>query len=91
VLQRNILTARKRISTTAGPPAGVISFSIALAQSIGWASARGCAAPSAICRNVMAPLQRATAEGVPVKGNFVRSAVDNLEWTDGYGTRFGMV
>ena len=42
-------------------------------------------------RNGMAHLQRATAEGVPVKGNFVWSAMDNLEWTDGYGTRFGIV
>ncbi len=42
-------------------------------------------------RNVMAQLQRATAEGVPVKGNFVWSAFDNLEWTGGYGTRFGLV
>lgn len=42
-------------------------------------------------RNVMTQLQRATAEGVPVKGNFVWSAFDNLEWTDGYGTRFGMI
>jgi beta-glucosidase len=42
-------------------------------------------------RNGMFNLQRATAEGIPVKGNFVWSAFDNLEWTDGYGTRFGMV
>lgn len=42
-------------------------------------------------RNVMAQLQRATAEGVSVKGNFVWSAFDNLEWTDGFGTRFGMI
>lgn len=42
-------------------------------------------------RNVMTALQRATAEGVPVRGNFVWSAMDNLEWTDGYGTRFGLV
>jgi beta-glucosidase len=42
-------------------------------------------------RNAMAQLQRATAEGVPVKGSLVWSAMDNLEWTDGYGTRFGMV
>jgi beta-glucosidase len=42
-------------------------------------------------RNVMTQLQRATAEGVPVKGNFVWSAFDNLEWTGGFGTRFGLV
>lgn len=42
-------------------------------------------------RNGMTQLQRAIAEGVPVKGNFVWSAMDNLEWTAGYGTRFGMV
>ncbi|MBI9080098.1 MAG: beta-glucosidase [Pseudodesulfovibrio sp.] len=42
-------------------------------------------------RNAMGQLQRATAEGVPVKGNFVWSAFDNLEWTGGFGTRFGLV
>ncbi|HEY7551403.1 MAG TPA: GH1 family beta-glucosidase [Hyphomicrobiaceae bacterium] len=42
-------------------------------------------------RNGMAQLQRACAEGVPVKGNFVWSAMDNFEWTDGYGARFGIV
>lgn len=42
-------------------------------------------------RNSLAQLQRATAEGVPVKGNFVWSAMDNFEWSAGYGTRFGMV
>lgn len=42
-------------------------------------------------RNGLLQQQRATAEGVPIKGNFVWSAMDNLEWTDGFGTRFGLV
>ena len=35
--------------------------------------------------------QRATAEGIPLKGNFYWSAIYNLQWTDGFGTRFGLV
>jgi beta-glucosidase len=42
-------------------------------------------------RNGMMHQQRATAEGIPIKGNFYWSAMDNLEWTDGFGTRFGLV
>jgi beta-glucosidase len=42
-------------------------------------------------RNGMMWQQRATAEGIPLKGNFYWSAMDNLEWTDGFGTRFGLV
>ena len=42
-------------------------------------------------RAVMGQLQRATAEGVPVKGNFAWSVTDNLEWSGGFGTRFGLV
>ncbi len=42
-------------------------------------------------RSAMGQLQRATSEGIPIKGNFVWSAFDNLEWTGGFGTRFGLV
>ena len=42
-------------------------------------------------RNNLTQLQRATAEGVPVKGYFQWSAMDNFEWTAGYGNRFGIV
>ena len=33
----------------------------------------------------------ATEEGIPLKGNFVWSAMDNFEWADGYETLFGIV
>lgn len=42
-------------------------------------------------RNCLTHLQRATANGVPVKGVFIWSTMDNFEWTEGFGTRFGIV
>lgn len=42
-------------------------------------------------RNAMTQLQRATAEGVPVRGNFFWSLMDNFEWAEGYSQRFGLV
>jgi beta-glucosidase len=41
-------------------------------------------------RNYLAQLQRATAEGVPVRGYFLWSLLDNFEWTSGFGERFGL-
>jgi beta-glucosidase len=41
-------------------------------------------------REYLAQLRQATSEGVPVRGYFVWSLLDNFEWTDGYATRFGL-
>ena len=41
-------------------------------------------------RNYLSQLQRAVAEGVPVKGYFLWSLLDNYEWADGYDKRFGI-
>jgi beta-glucosidase len=41
-------------------------------------------------RNYMTQLQRAVAEGVPVKGYFLWSLLDNFEWADGFEKRFGI-
>ena len=42
-------------------------------------------------RSYLTQLQRATAEGVPVRGYFLWSLLDNFEWADGYSKRFGVV
>jgi beta-glucosidase len=41
-------------------------------------------------RNYLTQLQRATTDGIPVKGYFLWSLLDNYEWADGYSKRFGI-
>ena len=42
-------------------------------------------------REYLRELHRAIAHGVPVKGYFLWSFMDNYEWEDGYTRRFGIV
>ena len=42
-------------------------------------------------RNNLLHLQRATADGIPVKGYFCWSLMDNFEWRNGFSARFGLV
>jgi beta-glucosidase len=44
-----------------------------------------------LLRAYLTQLQRATADGVPVKGYFQWSLMDNFEWGQGFGDRFGLV
>jgi beta-glucosidase len=41
-------------------------------------------------RNYLTHLQRAAAEGYPIKGYFLWSLLDNFEWADGFSNRFGI-
>ncbi len=41
-------------------------------------------------RNYLTQLQRAISEGIPVRGYFLWSLLDNFEWADGYSKRFGI-
>jgi beta-glucosidase len=41
-------------------------------------------------RNYLTQLQRATSEGVPVRGYFLWSLMDNFEWSDGFEKRYGL-
>jgi beta-glucosidase len=41
-------------------------------------------------RNYLTQLHRGVSEGVPVRGYFLWSLLDNYEWADGYAFRFGI-
>ena len=41
-------------------------------------------------RNYLGQLHRGVSEGVPVKGYFLWSLLDNYEWSDGFSKRFGI-
>jgi beta-glucosidase len=41
-------------------------------------------------RNYLTQLQRVITEGVPVRGYFLWSLIDNFEWIFGFAQRFGL-
>ena len=41
-------------------------------------------------RNYLTQLQRGVAEGIPVRGYFLWSILDNYEWASGFSKRFGI-
>lgn len=41
-------------------------------------------------RNYIGQMQRAAADGYPLSGYFLWSLLDNFEWAEGYGSRFGI-
>jgi beta-glucosidase len=41
-------------------------------------------------RNYLTQLQRGVAEGIPVRGYFLWSLLDNYEWSSGFSKRFGL-
>jgi len=41
-------------------------------------------------RSYLSEFQRAVDDGYPLKGYFLWSLMDNFEWADGYGKRFGI-
>ncbi len=44
-----------------------------------------------LVRNNLSEFHRAIQDGVPIKGYFLWSFMDNYEWQDGYSRRFGIV
>jgi beta-glucosidase len=44
-----------------------------------------------LVRNYLGELRRGIQDGVPTKGYFLWSFMDNYEWEDGYARRFGVV
>ncbi|SDT92256.1 beta-glucosidase [Verrucomicrobium sp. GAS474] len=44
-----------------------------------------------LVRNYLGELHRAIGDGVPVRGYFLWSFMDNYEWQDGYTRRFGII
>ncbi len=63
-------------------------------SSMDWVSLGGCVHDAMridFTERYLSELRRVIQDGVPVKGYFHWSAMDNFEWAEGYKQRFGMI
>jgi len=56
----------------------------------GFSDAKDDRRPKALLEH-LAMVHRAISEGIPVRGYFYWSLVDNFEWAEGWGVRFGLI
>jgi len=101
VLGVNYYTVKRLAAAPAGEPSPELPASLGVGEvpAAGPTTATGWAIRpdglttilERVARDHVAALRTAAERGVPVDGYLVWSLLDNFEWAEGYGTRFGIV